>query len=168
MQDTANVLGSLTGANQANPGPREYDATKLDNSYAACIQLSWMKPIPSGDPLSWPVDFNAQNIGGSTPVATPTPTPPVDPNQAFDVYAVMLWELSKELLPSIVTEDIPRNTGIFDVLWKPEINTPNFHGLVLSREVKKNDKNGNPAMFQLFQKGVAVWPLDGKTKAYWI
>jgi hypothetical protein len=168
VQDTANVLGSLTGANNAVMGPREYDASKLVVSYGACLQLDWMTPIPSGDPLTWKAGFNAQIPEKVGIVSNPIPpVPPVDPNLAFDVYAIEVWELSKLLLPAVVTEDIPRDTGIFKVLWRPTVGKPGFRGLVLSKEKQITGLDGKPHMLQLFTGGIADWPLDG-SPAKWL
>ena len=50
--------------------PPIYDASRISPSYAAVVQLPWLAPIPSGDPLTWPSGFNAQ-LGGSS-VAVPS------------------------------------------------------------------------------------------------
>ena len=50
--------------------PPIYDASRISPSYAAIVQLPWLAPIPSGDPLTWSSGFNAQ-LGGSS-VAVPS------------------------------------------------------------------------------------------------
>jgi hypothetical protein len=68
--DYANVVGSQQGDNYVRPLPRKYESSSITNVFATVVQVvgdntddPWLKPIPSGDPLSWPDDFNAQNFG---------------------------------------------------------------------------------------------------------
>lgn len=68
--DYANIVGSPHGDNSVRSLPREYDINSITNLFATVVQVvgddadnPWLKPIPSGDPLSWPDGFNAQNFG---------------------------------------------------------------------------------------------------------
>lgn len=68
--DYANIVGSRQGDNRVRSLPRKYDSNSIVNLFATIVQVvgndadaPWLKPIPSGDPLSWPTDFNAQNFG---------------------------------------------------------------------------------------------------------
>ena len=53
VEDTANIHGVLHGTNTPLPGPRKYDASRLDNHWATVVKTDWLPPIQSGDPLTW-------------------------------------------------------------------------------------------------------------------
>ena len=68
--DYGNVVGPRQGDNSVRSLPRKYDINSMVNLFATIVQVvgndadaPWLKPIPSGDPLSWPDGFNAQNFG---------------------------------------------------------------------------------------------------------
>lgn len=51
VHDTAAVQGGIFG--KIAPQPRRYRASSIENHWASIVQLPWLPPIPSGDPLSW-------------------------------------------------------------------------------------------------------------------
>ncbi len=62
--------------NDTEDFPPHYSAEKLNPSWTCCVQVvgpdeskPWLAPIPSGEPLKWPKDFNAQLF--AIPVAAP-------------------------------------------------------------------------------------------------
>lgn len=65
--DPANVIrgdGNLQTPKQVQSWPRKYDIKRIANLWATIIQPSWLPPIPSANPLSWP------------PYTPPAPPPP--------------------------------------------------------------------------------------------
>lgn len=84
--DPANVIegdGNLQTPKQVQPWPRRYDISRIDNQWCTIIGHSWLPPIPSGDPFSWP------------PYQPPTPPPPPPQNQAV---TLMYDPVGKQLL----------------------------------------------------------------------
>jgi hypothetical protein len=144
VQDTANVLGALQGNNWAQPGPREYLNANLDNSYGAIIQTSWLKPIPSGDPLTWPQGFNAQNN--------------VAPDPNFDKEASDCWESVMKAW----TAPPPMGTGIFQA-WKAAWQAGKHYGPPLTGEYPSVNTAGQAIKVQEFAHARCEW--DGQ--AHW-
>ena len=75
--DNANVIqgdGNLQTPKTPQPQPRRYDITRIANQWASIIQLPWLPPIISGDPLSWPseIQLQAQAIWAGSPVNAPS------------------------------------------------------------------------------------------------
>jgi hypothetical protein len=141
VQDTANIQGALQGANWSQPGPREYDASKLANSYAAIVQTSWLAAIPNNDPLTWQANFNAQE--GSMV-------------NAQDTFIVFLWELATPYFKAVGSTLPARDTGIFNS-WRDAYLKGNFKGMVLTPEIHTKDKNGNDVIIQAFTGGICQW-----------
>jgi hypothetical protein len=78
--DCANVIqgdGNLQTPKQVQTWPRRYRNSSIDNQWATIIQMPWLPPIPSNDPISWP------------PYVPPTPPPPPIP---VDVAVQVLWD----------------------------------------------------------------------------
>lgn len=147
-QDTANILGSLTGANNPNPGPREYDVNKLFHSYACTIQLSWLAPIPDGDPLNWPTGFVAQQL------ATPQPQSQGDPN-ANNEQVLDAWAVGAAFVKAAEGNDISqaRGTRIFGT-WRDQwINHANYLGVPMSSERTLKALDGSTFVRQHFTGG---------------
>lgn len=75
--DNANVIqgdGNLQTPKTPQAQPRRYDITKIANQWASIIQLPWLPPIISGDPLSWPseIQLQAQAVWAASPVKAPS------------------------------------------------------------------------------------------------
>jgi hypothetical protein len=75
--DNANVIqgdGNLQTPKTPQPQPRRYDITRIANQWASIIQLPWLPPIISGDPLSWPgeIQLQAQAVWAGSPVNAPS------------------------------------------------------------------------------------------------
>ncbi|GAC1349324.1 MAG: hypothetical protein NVSMB27_21380 [Ktedonobacteraceae bacterium] len=51
VHDNAAIQGGIFG--KVAPQPRHYQASSLENHWASIVQLPWLPPIESGDPLSW-------------------------------------------------------------------------------------------------------------------
>ncbi len=65
---------ALTPPKTPQPQPRRYDITRIANQWASIIQLPWLPPIISGDPLSWPseIQLQAQAVWAGSPVNAPS------------------------------------------------------------------------------------------------
>lgn len=176
--------GNLICADQLNafePWPQVYMAGSLNISWATVVQLvgpdannSWLAPIPSSDPTSWPAGFNAQLFAGKQPVLPPPPQPPPSPgtdnvlaaaNDSWGSFAVEVANaLIKAGLPLPNTEAMipPTGTGIYNA-WLTDYKAGKFHGPVTSFERQGKDWNGNPIVIQDFRSG--TYTFD--TSAHW-
>lgn len=154
--DYANVVGPLQGTNTVRPWPRKYDANCIDDTFACIVQLvgpdpnnPWLKPIPSGDPTSWPRGFNGQNF--SHPVQQQTPVTPININQIKQFQDI--WNSTAGLFggtpPSITT-------GIGGE-WKTKYMVKYLIGPPLTKEFETIDWNSKPITIQIFTNGMAQW-----------
>jgi len=137
-QDTANVVGALQGSNWAQPGPREYLVTTLDNSWASIIQTPWLHPIPNGDPLTWSKSFQAQ-IANTDPL---------------DKWLLDTWNNS--VVTALKGKPLPVTTGIA-AAWRMKAHEGHFMGPPISGEYDSVDNDGNKITVQDFARGQANW-----------
>lgn len=148
--DPANVVGQLQGPNQVRQWPRRYDITKLDNSWASVVQLvgpdasnPWLKPIPSGDPTTWPQGFDARNYTGG----------------AIDVDPVLqaVWDSTNT--------GAPFTTGIAQDWASQYKNHATVYGPPLGKEFETTTLDGHTKIVkQIFAYG---WCEDNNGKHTW-
>lgn len=149
--DPANITGQLQGNNSVRQWPRRYDITKLDNSWASVVQLvgpddtkPWLKPIPSGDPTTWPHDFDARNYGTSN-------------NVNYDPVLQAVWNSTNT--------GAPFNTGIAQDWASLYKNHSTVYGPPLSKEFETTLLDGKTKiMKQMFAYG---WCEDNAGKHTW-
>ncbi len=160
--DYANVVGPLQGSNTVRPWPRKYDIGCIDNTYGCMVQLvgpdpnnPWLKPIPSGDPTSWPEGFNGQNFL--------SPMPPLQPpinNQLKQFQDI--WNSTAGLFGGTSPSS---TTGIASE-WQTKYMTKFFIGPPLTKEIQTVDWNGQSIVIQVFTNGMAQW-INGAGR-WWI
>lgn len=175
--DPANVVGPLQGSNTVRAWPRKYDASSIDNTFATVMQLvgpdasnPWLKPIPSGDPTSWPAGFDAQNFGPTTPLPAPAPSP--FEQEAEQVWAAFFKGLNDQLAAALAKAGITQqpvalnapaiNTGIYKS-WEAEWHAGRQRGPALTFEYRFNRTDGKPIARQDFPGGSCEWELDTGT-----
>lgn len=138
--DSANVSGSLQGPNTPLPGPRAYDAARIDMSWATMCRMPWLVPFPNGwNPAT------GQRI-----------------NQVVDTFnqmVVQYWTVFQH-----TTGALPRDTGIFKA-WREEFLAGKFRGEPLSPEIAGVDAHGNAIVYQVFNGSTAIWASG---KAVWM
>lgn len=130
----------------------------------------WLKSIPSGNPASWPQNFNAQNFGGSTPM------PPAPPNNNFEQEAQDAWYAFFNQFVSLATNlsiplpggfDIkqfapPTGTGIYNS-WHDAWLKGHQFGPPLTFEYRSVNSSGKEIIVQQFAGARCEW--DGA--AHW-
>lgn len=147
--DPANVVGPLQGDNHTRPWPRKYDASTIDNTFATIVQLPWLKAIPSGDPLTWPSGYNAQNFA-------PDPA-------HFDQEALDCW--NSFIVGTLVEKPLPANTGIF-ADWKAAWLAGRQYGPPITAEYKSVNNQGVAIICQEFAHARAEHYAPGDTRWY--
>lgn len=161
--DYANVVGPLQGSNTVRPWPRKYDIGCIDNTYGCMVQLvgpdpnnPWLKPIPSGDPTSWPGGFNGQNFLSPMPPLQP----PINNNQLKQFQDI--WNSTAGLFGGTSPSS---TTGIASE-WQTKYMTKFFIGPPLTKEIQTVDWNGQSIVIQVFTNGMAQW-INGAGR-WWI
>ena len=152
--------GDFIVADQLNsfePWPQIYLSGPIACSWASVIQLvgpdparPWLKPIPSGDPMTWPQGFNAQDFAAPAPppVVQPPAPPPVD-HQAQS--AENEWNAT--------ATGAPFDTGIAKA-WLADYRNSIFHGPPLGKEFQTVRWDGSPLISHCFAGARCDWHDD--------
>lgn len=159
--------------NSFEPWPAIYKAAVIDCSWASVVQLvgpdartPWLAPIPSGDPTSWPVDFNAQLFAKEQP---PVVTPPTEPVPSFMDLMWMLTTIggvavgnNAPALVGLFPQDQPPSyqTGIA-MSWRNEFRAGHNYGPPISYERPATNAQGKAIVVQLFVGGWCEWDETG-------
>lgn len=155
--DYANVVGPLQGSNTVRPWPRKYDIATINNNYACVVQLvgpdpnnPWLKPIPSGDPTTWPANFNGQNFAQQSP-------PPDDfPQETQDCW-------NSFLVGVLGKSPAPFTTGIANA-WLAGWVAGKHYGPPLTYEYHSKNAQGRDIVVQEFAHARCEW--DGTATFY--
>jgi hypothetical protein len=135
VHDTAAIKGGIFGTIQ--PQPRHYQTSSLENHWASIVQLPWLPPIESGDPLSWKGTETERNTWVNTGQQT----------QAADT-----WKIGVELVKAVFQIDLAPNTGIYQS-WEKEYMNGLNHGYPTTPERNTVDWNNKPIVVQYFASG---------------
>lgn len=146
--DYANVVGPLQGSNTVRPWPRKYDSATIDNTFASIVQLvgpdpqnPWLKPIPSGDPSSWPAGFTAQNFAQRQP----------------DFFARESQDCWDSFLVGVLgKEPAPFTTAIAQA-WVAAWLAGKQYGQPLTYEYHSQDRQGHAILVQEFAHARCEW-----------
>jgi GH25 family lysozyme M1 (1,4-beta-N-acetylmuramidase) len=153
VHDQAAVTGGIFG--KIDPQPRRYLFNSLHISWASIVQpgkTTWLPPIQSGDPLSWP------------PASQTLPPPkersnwltPGQQNQANN-----RWALGTKVVKQLFGVDIATNTAIYKS-WVVEYQNGRNRGFPVTPEQDDVNWSNKPIKVQYFSTG--SWcEFDGTT-----
>lgn len=141
VHDTAAVQGGILGKIASQP--RRYRASSIENHWACIVQLPWLPPIISGDPLSW-----------SPPAPVPAPAPPVDHQLQA---AQNEWDST--------STGAPFDTGIAQA-WLADYRKGVFHGPPVGKEFKTIAWDGGPLICQCFVGARCNWSGAARFYSY--
>lgn len=130
--------------------PPIYYASRLSPSYAVIVQIAGTQTIPSGDPSSWPANFNAQ---GGTPVTTQTNT-----NQQT------AWLTEVTALADHLSLTLHTDSGIMKFVFQ-EYQNGKYLGPALTEEINSVTWAGQDMTMQLFAGGRVQW-INGNATLY--
>jgi len=160
-EDHGNVVGPLQGNNSVRPGPRRYDEKTIDIRWASIVQLvgpdpnnPWMLPIPSGDPTTWPTNFNAQNFAGNV-------QPKSLPANSIQQEAQDCWN---SFFNTIKQAPPPFTSGIATA-WTQAWQAGKLYGPPLTTEYHSKNGQGQDIIVQEFAHARCEW-LNGTPTFY--
>lgn len=148
--------------------PPVYLANRLNPSWATVVQVTgpdphnpWLKPIPSGDPTTWPQGFNAQNFsGGGAQPSVLIQTSPIQKERNTWVstgqqhQADLTWAIGHKIVPvSFPGQDVPADGSGIKNSWVHEYQNGNNHGYALTPELDYVGWDDKPRKVVWFSDG---------------
>jgi hypothetical protein len=143
VHDNAAIRGGIFG--KIAPQPRHYRASSLENHWASIVQLPWLPPIESSDPLSWK---------GKPQVTQPT-TPQQPPTLPGGWHTADQEAIAKAEWNSTNT-GAPFDSGIA-LAWAGDYQNGIFHGPPLGKEQAVKSWDGHDMIMQVFAGVRCEW-----------
>ena len=160
VHDSANITGSLTGANSVRSQPRTYDHSTIDMSWASMARMPWLEPFPANWSPITGVKLNQLVVVATQPTQAHTGesilNSPIENGPNKNGFIVTLWEIgSYDYSVHNPKNSYPARETIIFSAYRNDLCKGINHGPVLSIEIPSHDENNEVVTLQCFGGAIA-------------